>query len=109
MRWSGRRSSQRQLQREWVPPDITHRTQPLDVMSHYSNSSYVIGNSTPQRLKRIASQFKFGYDEEPIRPDSPAELPAERRARWVESEVLCANSQPSVAELPDHGAIAELP
>ena len=110
MRWSGRRSSQQQLRREWVPPDITHRTRPLGVISHYPDSSYVIGNSTPQGLKRIARLFKFGYDEECIQPDSPAELPTERNATSKGSEEFYANFQPSVAELSSaYEDIAELP
>lgn len=109
MRWSGRRGTQQQLQREWVPPDITHRTRPLSVMSHYSDPNYVIGNSTAKGLERIARLFKFGDDGDLIRSDSLTELPADGRTTSRGSPVLCAKFQPSMAELADNQDIAELP
>lgn len=112
MRWSGRRGNQLQQRKEWVAPDLNRSPRPSSVMSHYSDPSYVIGNSSTQELERIARLFKFGNESE---PRSPAELsansheynPLTLRTTSIGSNVLHSTSQP---QLPDfEGAPIELP
>lgn len=108
MRWSGRRGNQQQ-RKEWVAPDLNRSPRPSSVMSHYSDPSYVIGNSTAQELERIARLFKFGNESE---PRSPAELsansreysPLTLRTTSIGSKVLQPTSQP---QLPDSGGPQE--
>lgn len=101
MRWSGRRGNQLQHRKEWVAPDLNHSSRPSSVMSHYSDPTYVIGNSTTQQLERIARLFKFGGNSEPISPKEPRfpiELPPElpptpaRRTGLMKSTVLPIDS-----------------
>lgn len=98
MRWSGRRGTQLQQQKEWVAPDLNRSPRPSSVMSHYSDPRYVIGNSTAQELERIARLFKFGNENE---PRSPVELstnsreysPPTLRTTSIGSNVLNATSE----------------
>ncbi|KAI4204204.1 MAG: hypothetical protein LQ350_001395 [Teloschistes chrysophthalmus] len=57
-RWAGRTASRRTRQLQWTPPDLSHR--PQRSLSTYSQDEYVLGNSNPGAMKRIASLFRKG-------------------------------------------------
>lgn len=66
---------------QWTPPDLTQR--PQRALSVYSQDGYVLGNSTPGTLKRIASLFKNGPKQ------------------WKDVQDKATES-PVYAESPDH-------
>ncbi|KAL8689851.1 MAG: hypothetical protein Q9218_004571 [Villophora microphyllina] len=57
-RWAGRTASRRTRQSQWTPPDLSQR--PQRPLSTYSHEGYVLGDSTPSTMKRIASLFRKG-------------------------------------------------
>jgi hypothetical protein len=106
-RWASRTPSQQIRRKRWVPPDSTQNS---DRISHYSDSNYVLGNSSKAALGRFAKLFKLGSD--PIEGghaefDMPHELadnlstsfhkPGKSPKNSVPS---LAGHQPEVAELP---------
>ena len=57
-RWAGRTPSRELRQKQWTPPDLSQR--PQRPISTYSEKDYIIGDSTPSALRRIASLLTNG-------------------------------------------------
>lgn len=57
-----------------MAPDLSQRPQRADIIPRYSDSSYVLGNSSQAYLQRSADLLTNGPG--PSQEDAPAELPA---------------------------------
>ena len=57
-RWAGRTPSRQLRQKHWRPPNLSQR--PQRALSTYSEKEYVIGDSTPSALRRIANLLTNG-------------------------------------------------
>ncbi|KAL9047302.1 MAG: hypothetical protein Q9214_000088 [Letrouitia sp. 1 TL-2023] len=118
IRWAGRTPSQSYRRKHWVAPDLSQRPQRADVISHYSDRSYVLGNSSQAYLQRSANLLTNGPG--PSQEDMPIELPATDLVRvelpgFAPSELAGNTSnQPNTAgemnvEKPRHLASEDLP
>ena len=56
-RWASRTPSQRRHQKNWVPPELCEQRSVPDKIVQYSKDDYVVGESSPGMLQRIANQF----------------------------------------------------
>ena len=114
MRWSSQRFNQQQLRMERVPPQVSYKSRPHSVMSHYSDPSYVLGNSTTQDLERIARMLKFGETSEPVY--AAEEYAAEEYAAELDNTIAFApilgtdlSIPPEIeSEVPDDNVAYEL-
>lgn len=109
-RWASRTPSQQIRRKRWVPPDLTQNPQRLGVISHYSDSNYVLGNSSPAALGRFAKHFKSGSDpnvgshaESGMLHELEDNLPTSPHNAGessMDSVPSLAEHQPEVGELP---------
>lgn len=102
-RWASRTPSQQIRRKNWVPPDLTQEPKHLSTISRYSDSNYVLGNSSPASLGRFARLFMSGSSstEGHAESEMPHELPSH-------SALSPGNyDQPDIAEL-DGNNIFEL-
>ena len=102
-RWAGRTPSQQLRRKLWAPPDLTQVPLPSDTISRYSDQNFVIGDSSPNRLKRIAHRLLNGPSPAPAPEESPGHVTPKDSAENIRQKF-------AQAELPDNqvGPIFEL-
>lgn len=104
-------------QQQWTPPDLSRR--PQRSLSTYSEEGYVLGDSNPSTLKRIANLFTNGANGpnqrkriserpvEPIEPSAPSELDAGGHYQIPKYEA--ANYELEATEPPLNKTLPEFP
>ena len=102
-RWAGRTPSQQLRRKNWAPPDLTQSHTPADTISRYSAHNFVIGNASPNRLKRIAHRLLNGPSPAPASEESFGHVTLKDSAENIRLKF-------EQAELPDNqvGPIFEL-
>ena len=70
-RWAGRTPSRQLRQKQWTPPDLNQR--PQRSISTYSEKDYIIGDSTPSALRRIANLLTNGPSPKEAAKKTPAQ------------------------------------
>lgn len=103
-RWAGRSPSQQLRRKVWTPPDLDQEPLPSNTISHYSDQNYVIGDSSNNRLKRMAHRLVHGPSPAPTRAGSPGQVKMKDSAENIRQKF-------AQAELPDTSihTIFELP
>ena len=107
-RWAGRTPSRQLRQKQWIPPDLSQR--PQRAISTYSEKDYVIGDSTPSALRRIANLLTNGPSpKEPTKKEKKDDQPAFDDAyplptQPVEMEASPFSTQRTEMEAPAFGA-----
>ena len=75
-RWAGRTPSQQLRRKDWRAPDLANEPRPAKIAT-YSSREYVIGDSTQNKLKRMATRLINGPSPQPATAIDEVEREAE--------------------------------
>ena len=105
-RWSGRSPSQQLRRKVWTPPEPDQEPLPSNTISHYSDQNYVIGDTSNNRLKRMAHRLVHGPSPAPQGQVKIKDSAENIRQRFAHAEFgpaeLPDTSVHAIFELPDH-------
>lgn len=75
-RWAGRTPSQQLRRKDWRAPDLANEPRPAKIAT-YSSREYVIGDSTQNKLRRMATRLINGPSPQPATAIDEVEREAE--------------------------------